>query len=292
MSNTLVIGTPSQYNMPNKTCTSSCSNLGPFDPWNKNELSPRKHREQVREQLKDYVLHKLGAPVVKIELDEQNLDRCIDYALRVFEEYAPREFFSLYTFRSQQGKSVYELPPDVGYVRQVYYKQMATFAFQATDLDGAIPVEYFYPGGSYASIQGGLIDPIQPIWGRMGEWVLYKQYEQMYSNISSNIGGWEFIGDMGKIKLYPTPVAPQIVIVQYCQKMKDWKEVTLCMMDIALAEAKEVLGRIRSKYAQMPGAAAGQLDGDKLLAEAKEEKEKWREDIISRYGDILPVTWG
>ena len=290
--NTLVIGTPSQYNMPNKTCNSTCSDLGPFDPWNKNELSPRKKREQVREQLKDYILHKLGAPVLKIELDEQNLDRCVDYALRVFEEYAPREYFSLYTFISNPGKSVYELPADVGIVRQVYYKQAATFAFQATDLDGAIPIEYFYPGGTYASIQGGLIDPIQPIWGRMGEWVLYKQYEQMYSNISSNIGGWEFVGDMGQIKLYPTPVAPQIVIVQYLQKMKDWKEVSLAMMDIALAEAKEVLGRIRSKYTQPPGAPAGQLDGATLLQEAQHEKEKWKEEILTRYGDILPITWG
>jgi len=292
MSNTLVIGTPSQTNMPNKTCNSTCSDLGPFDPWNKSELGPRKKREQVREQLKDYVLHKLGAPVVKIELDEQNLDRCVDYALRVFEEYAPREFFSLYTFNSQAGKSVYELPPDVGVVRQVYYKQAPTFAFQSTDLDGAIPIEYFYPGGTYSSIQGGLIDPIQPIWGRMGEWVLYKQYEQMYSNISSNIGGWEFVGDMGMIKLYPTPVAPQRVIVQYLQKMKDWKEVTLSMMDIALAEAKEVLGRIRSKYTQMPGAAAGQLDGSTLLQEAAAEKTLWKEEIISRYGDVLPITFG
>ena len=278
--------------MANKQCNSTCSDLGPFDPWNKSQLGTRKKREQVREQLKDYILHKLGAPVVKIELDEQNLDRCVDYALRVFEEYAPREFFSLYTFVTQAGKSVYEMPADVGIIRQVYYKQAPTFAFQSTDLDGAIPIEYFYPGGTYASIQGGLIDPIQPIWGRMGEWVLYKQYEQMYSNISSNIGGWEFIGDMGTIKLYPTPIAPQRVIVQYLQKSKDWKEVQLAMYDIALAEAKEVLGRIRSKYAQMPGAAAGQLDGDKLLQEAQTEKEKWKEDIISRYGDCFGPSWG
>jgi hypothetical protein len=33
------------------------------------------------------------------------------------------------------------------------------------------------PGGAYyATIQGGLIDSIKPIWGRMGEWVIYKQY--------------------------------------------------------------------------------------------------------------------
>ena len=75
-------------------------------------------------------------------------------------------------------------------------------------------------------------------------------------------------------------------------KMKDWKEVSLAMMDIALAEAKEVLGQIRSKYTQMPGAASGQLNGSALLEQAKAEKEKWKEELIYRYGDCFGPSWG
>ena len=31
------------------------------------------------------------------------------------------------------------------------------------------------PPSVYASIQGGLIDPIQPLWGKQGEWLMYNQ---------------------------------------------------------------------------------------------------------------------
>ena len=291
MSDTLIIGRPSQQTMANIQCSSSCSDLGPVDALDKAKLKPRRNRELVREQIRDYVLNMLGAPALKIELDEQNLSFCIDQSLKIIEDYAPSEYFNMLTFIASPGKSVYEMPPEVGYVRNVYYKKHGSFAFQAADLDGAIPIEYFYPGGSYSSIQGGLIDPIQPIWGRMGEWVLYKQYEQTYSRISSNIGGWEFVGNNHTIKLYPTPVASQRIIVKYIQKMKDFDEVTQAMQEGALTYAKEILGRIRSKYKTLPGPQSGmQLDGDTLLAEAKEERKQWKEDIIYRFGEPLGPT--
>ena len=289
--NTLAISRPSNNNMASVQCPSSCSDLGPVDPLNKNELGPRPNREKVRMQIRDYILHMLGAPAIKLELDEQNIDFCVDQSLKIIEDYAPREYFNYYAMNSTPGVSVYELPPNVGIVRNVFYKEQGTFAFQASDLDGAIPVEYFYPGGAYASIQGGLIDPIQPIWGRMGEWVLYKQYEQMYSRVSSNLGGWEFIGGLKHIKVYPTPHRVSKILVHYLQKNKDWPEVTQAMQEGALSYAKEIVGRIRSKYPAPPGPGGGmQLDGQNLLAEAKEERAAWKEDLIYRFGDILPIT--
>lgn len=289
--NTLVIGRPSKTCFNSTQCNSSCSDLGPQDPLNKAQLGPRPNREKVRQQIRDYILNMLGAPTLKLEFDEQNVDFCIDQALMVFEQYAGHEYFSYYVFAAVPGKSIYEMPPDIGIIKHVYYKETGTFAFQASDLGGAIPVEYFYPGGAYASIQGGLIDPIQPIWGRMGEWVLYKQYEQMYSRVSSNLGGWEWVGDQRHIKLYPTPYAPQKVIVHYVQKNKDWPEVTQAMQEGALTYAKEIIGRARSKFAAPPGPGGGMaLDGQALLQEAREDRKQWFEDLIYKFGSLLPIT--
>lgn len=286
--NTLVISRPSNDAMASARCESTCSGLGHADPLEKPLLGPRPKREQVREQIREYIYHMLGAPVLKLELDEQNLDFCIDQALMIIQNYAGKEYFQFYTFRTSPGVSVYEMPPDVGYIRRVAYREQGQFAFQASDLQGAIPIEYFYPGGAYASIQGGMIDPIQPIWGRMGEWVLYKQYEQMFSRVSSALGGWEFVGGYGTIKLYPVPYASQTVIVHYIQKLKDWPEVTQAMQEGALSYAKEILGRIRSKYKNPPGPNGGiQLDGDTLLQEAREERKQWMQDLIDKFGDIL-----
>lgn len=290
-SDTLAIARPTRDSMSSMQCPSICDDLGPVDPLNKSELGPRKSREKVRGQIRDYILLMLGAPVIKIELDEQSIDFCVDQSLKVFEDYAPREYFDYFVFNATPGKSIYEMPPNVGLVRNVFYKETGSFAFQASDLDGAIPIEYFYPGGAYASIQGGLIDPIQPIWGRGGEWVLYKSYERMYSRISSNLGGWEWLGDFKNIKLYPTPFKSQKVIVHFLQKQKDWNDVTQAMQEGALTYAKEILARIRGKYANPPGPGGGiQLDWQALQQEAREDRQKWFDDLIIKFGDILPIT--
>jgi hypothetical protein len=281
--NTLIISRPTGSGKQ-----SSNFSLGPVDPLDKSKLGPRQSRDKVREQIKDYVLLMLGAPVVTIELDEQNLDLAVDQTLKILEMYASREYYEYYVFNTIPGKSVYEMPPEVGYIRNVFYKQHPTFAFQSSDLNGAIPIEYFYPGGAYSSIQGGLIDPIQPIWGRMGEWVLYKQYEQMYSRVSSQIGGWEWVGGFKHVKLYPIPARPQAVIVHYMQKMKDWDEVTQAMQEGALAHAKMMIGRIRSKFTSPPGPGGGmQLDGQQILQEGLEEYKAWKEDLIYKFGETL-----
>lgn len=271
------------------SCNNSddCRGVAPHD----RNLGKRNYRGKVREDISDFVLASLGAPVIKIELDQQQLDIIINHILQIFEDYAGREYYDYYTFRTLPGKSVYKMPDDVGVIRNVFYKEQGSFAFQASDLDGAIPIEYFYPGGAYSSIQGGLIDPIQPIWGRAGEWVLYKQYEQMYSRISSNLGGWEWVSDLGWIKLYPIPCKGQTVMVHYLQKCKDWKEVNQAMKEGALAYTMTVLGNVRGKYASPPGPGGGmQLDGDFMRTKGWELYDKWKEELIYKFGDILPIT--
>jgi hypothetical protein len=277
-------------NMASTQCNSTCSELGHADPLNKRQLGPRRQREKVREQIKDYCLHMLGAPVVKLELDSQNLDFAVDQAMKVFEDYAGREYFQYYVFNSVPGKSVYEMPPEVGIIRNVFYREVGNYAFQASDMGGVIPIEY-YTGGTMGSILGGVIDPIQPVYGKMGEWVLYKQYEQMYSRTSSALGGWEFLGGMNTIKLYPVPYRAQKVMVHYLQKNKDWGEVTQAIQEGALTYAKEVIGRIRSKYQNVPGAqGAVAMDGQALLQEAREDRQKWFEDLIYKFGDLPYIS--
>ncbi len=258
------------------------------------KLGPRHNRGRIVNEIRDISLAMLGAPILDLEITDQQLEIAIDYVLKVMEYYAPREYFKYYTFLSTPGKSVYEMPPDVGYVRQVYYRQTPEFAFTASDLDGSIPIEYFYPGGAYASIQGGLIDPIQPIWGQLGSWNHYKSYERMYARMSSGIGGWEFVGGYRNIKLYPIPYRAFPIIVHYVQKCSDWETLTPAMIDGTVAFLKIMIGRVRSKFVNPPGPGGGlQLDGLQILQEGNEELKQWKEDLIYKYGDgQLPIFFG
>lgn len=297
-SNTLIIGRPSQQRY-DQLCSSASTRSGgcgtpacnsPVSPHDR-RLSSRKYREKVREDIKDYVLLMLGAPTVKIELDQQQLDLAVDQSLRIFEDYAGREFFEYYTFYATPGKSVYKLPDDVGIVRNVFYmEQGASFAFNAQDLGGVLPLEYFYPG-SAGGFLSGMMNPTQPMWGNMGEWVLFKQYENMFARTSSQTGGWEWVSDMSQIKLYPTPYRTQKVMVHYLQKCKDWKEVNQAMQEGALAHAMIMLGNIRGKYQQPPGPGGGMsLDGEYMRTKGWELKEQWQKDLITRFGDLPMIS--
>lgn len=295
---TLAINRPSQSQYNNScgsTTKSTAQNCGNSDACkyvsaHDRSIGPRKHREKVREDIKDYVLLMLGAPVVKVELDSQNLDLAVNQSLKIFEDYAGREYFDYYTFSTSPGKSVYKMPDDVGVIRNVFYREQgANFAFNSQDMGGVLPLEYFYPGSAGGST--GVISPIQPVWGNMGEWVLFKQYENMYARTSSQMGGWEWVSDLGYIKLYPVPCGCSTVMVHYLQKCKDWKEVTQAMQEGALAHAMIMLGHIRSKYASPPGPGGGmQLDGEYMKTKGWELKEKWQEDLIYKFGDLLPIT--
>ena len=285
----LFITRPTQNQYSQLSCGQSCGDLGPTDPLDK--IGARKNRNKVREQIKEYVLIMLGAPVLQLELDDQQLEGCIDFALQVFEEYAPSEYFQYYTFYTTPGQTVYQLPADVGFVRQISYKETANYAFSASDLGGVIPIEYM-GAGAYGSIAGG-INPQQPVWGKMGDWTLYKQYEDMYNRISGQQGGWEWIGGYNHIKLYPAPYRTYPVAVRYLQRRPDFKLVTQAMQEGALAFAKIVLGRIRSRITNPPGPNGGvQLDGQQILQEGLQEKEKWEEKLINKWGDLLAITMG
>lgn len=283
--NTVLISRPSQ--IPSG-CTPGCGAGAGAGGCGTPNLSPRKNRGAVIEELKDYIQLTLGAPIHDIEMDSQQIDLCVNQALKWVEYFAPREFFTYHTFTTTPGQSVYEMPADVGYVRNVSYKATAEFTFTSTDLGGQIPLEYFM--GS-SDMQGGILSPTQPVWNRAGDWVIYKQYERMYSKLSSNLGGWEWVNDYRHIKLYPIPFRPYHVIVHYMQRCKDWNETTLAMQEMALAHAKMILGRILRKYKNAPGPNGGvQLDGAELYQEGKEEFEQCKKNLLDMWGDILPIS--
>lgn len=288
--NMLFVSRPNKADYANAQC-GGCNTLGPTDPTYVKLLSPRKDREVVRDQIKTYVLAMLGAPAIKLELDEQQLDLAVDEALMIFEDYAPMEYFQYYTFQTVPGQSVYEMPPDVGLIRNVFYKNTAQQAFSASDLGGVIPLEYM-GAGAYGSIAGG-INPQQPVWGKMSEWVLYKQYESMYNRISSQQGGWEWLGGYNHVKLYPIPYRTYFVVVHYLQKKVNFREVKQVMQEGALAFARIMLGEIRSRIMNPPGPNGGvQLNGQDILQRGVKEKEEWEEKLLTKFGDVLGPTWG
>lgn len=283
-SSSMVFGKTENCNIVGNT-QGGCGSGGPGE-CNVAGLSPRRNRGKVIDEIKDYVLMMLGAPAIDIELDEQQLNMAVNQTLKILEYYAPREYFKYSTFPTTPGKSIYEMPTDVGYVRDVSYKEMPNSQFMSTELGGSIPIEYFYPGGAYSTMQGGMIDPVQPMWGNMGSWSLYSGYSRMFAKQSGALGGWEFIGGYRHIKLYPIPYNTSFVIVQYIQRCMDWNDTVLMMQEGAWIHARIMLGSIRKKFQGSFGPSGGfSLDGESMYQEAKADYKEWKEQLLTHWGD-------
>ncbi len=261
----------------------------------KDEISARPGREAIREQISDYIILMLGGPVVDLELDQQQITLAVDEGLIMFEEWAPSSYFEYFTFETVAGVSVYDMPPDIGMIKQVHYASPSCDA--ASQLGGAQPLGWIGDTGYGA---GGLAwgawgyNRHQPYWGYGGEWVMFKQYEETFERLSGRNGGWEFFSSDHKIKVYPTPMfSGGTITVHYLQKNKDWDKVHQFMNEYSLALAKIMLGRIRSKYSQIVSPGQGvTLDGQMLLEEGKTEKMQLEKDLVYKWAEPIPINLG
>jgi len=259
------------------------------------QTGPRFNRERIRSQIADYVILMLGGPVIDLELDQQQLSLAVDEALRIFEEWAPQSYFQWYHFDTVAEQSIYQMPCDIGLIRDVQY--LPPTCDGARELGGSMPLGWIGDTGYGA---GGLAwgawgyNRHQPYWGYAGEWVLFKQYEDMFERTSGRNGGWEFYEDQHSLKIYPTPhFGGGNVSVHYLQKKKDWKEVHQFMNEYALALAKIMVGRIRSKYSTIVSPGQGvTLDGATILQEGKDEKKQLEHDLIYKWQEPIPIMIG
>lgn len=251
-------------------------------------IGDRPKREAVREEIADYVLAMLGAPMVRIELDRQQLSIAVDEALKRYENGCGKSNYAYSHFTTIPGINRYELKGDIGIINNVFFSggmncygadiAVAT-SVEATDIIDFAGANI--PGMGYGGY--GSYNTSTPFQASLGEWHLMQSYSKMFSRVSSMETTWE-IASGNSIMLYPSPRSARNVGVHYLQRKKDWPEAASWMKDYALALAKEMLGRVRSKYDRYVSPGGGvTLDGASLLAEAREDKTSLSDSLISNH---------
>ena len=227
----------------------------------------------IRDRMKDYVLRTLGWPVIKVELTEAQVQLCIDEAIRIHSEYnlSTRKIGKFWTTANQTTYDLETLIPGYVYIQEVVYNPHISDFFLN---------EYF---------NEFFIDD----WSRlvnMTDFYIQTMYNEEYLRRTGNEGSWEIYDN--KLYLFPPPkkTIPFIVKYQMDGQENDIRSSTW-VQQYALAHAKEILGRIRSKYSSVP-APKGDVswDGGALLAEAKEEKTQLMERIVADEGPPLIIT--
>ncbi len=232
------------------------------------------------DELSQWLLRKLGAPFVKVELSADHLADCIEDAQRWF---ASKKGFRGYATIQFNGSSEYTLPDEVDTVFDVAFGVSGAY-----DIDRIVdPMGLVdgFPSGNLFSGHGATM-------GLVSSYAQVSQYLEMAKRIlGSEMEWWQ---EGRKLIIVPAPSSGAIRI-EYKSRTFTIEQLNErdheLIKKMSLANAKETLGRIRSKFDAYPTAQGSvTLDGSTLLSEAQAEKEALDEEISASGGGLGFIT--
>ena len=221
--------------------------------------------------IKDYVLAKLGHPVVDVELDDFQIQICIDEAISKLEYHAPDWMTQYAVFQTEANKNIYELPQEIAdnlndcWYRRDFFK----FGANPGSLEFDFAVMFFTNTGLFNNYN-------------VSQYLLMQQYLKQVKNVLGQMSTWQLVNNKF-LHIWPVPEAnDEDVLLEFRafdpetthHAYKNW------LQRYTLALSKEILGGIRGKYQTLPGPGGGtRLNGSELVAEAQREKEMLVEEL-------------
>ena len=227
------------------------------------------------ETLKDFILARLGHPVVRVELTPYQIKTCLDEAVGTMYNHAPLFATQFVTFDTLAGVNVYKIPSyilnNLEYV--VYKKTLLSIQQAAGTLEFDFFIKYFQDNFLFQNFG-------------IGDFYLLQQNLEMTRKILGQEGSFSVI-DNQYLHVEPKPVIDgQTVIIIYRglnsntihPAYRNW------IQQYALAAAKGTLGQIRGKYDTVPSPGGGaKLNGAALITESQDEKEKLLERLFNEF---------
>ena len=235
------------------------------------------------------IKRRLGAPVVKIELDPMQINDAIDYARTKYIKWAvgqaTQEVF--FTLMLSAGEAFYDMPANVteilGYSTQsagsihtlftienyLYNQGMYDQLLMRSAGSGYDMVSYHIARGFLETIKRYVVDAYS---------FIYHQYtNQLEIKPTPPYGGQLTINDI----TYETP-GFILVRAYMAEGEPDDLYNNMWLTDYATAMCKMTLGRIRTKFANFTAIGSNTglaMDGDSLISEGQAEMEKLEETL-------------
>jgi hypothetical protein len=225
------------------------------------------------DDVKRYIMNMLGSPAVKVELTDEQLRTAIEQAKDIFIRYLGRERYSYTIAKAYQGE--YDWPDDCVAIYQVYFRPATLSALG--NINQALFSDFYLLATDLA------VD----IYESPVTYWCYMASREMLEKTYGVWGSWENI-DYRRFRIYPTPFKDQVIGILYKSSELDISEDRYFLLrKLALAYCKIMLGRIRSKYANIPGSNNSMLtlDGATLLAEGNQDEK----DIINYILSLVPL---
>jgi hypothetical protein len=225
------------------------------------------------QNLRTWIRHKLGEPIVCVELDEPPVDHAVNDAFLWWSSY--RGLYFQDTITVAVGTHQYDLSahvPEVIDVTKVWFT-----------IDRAIDLSNTWNG--FLDIQGYPYDhhvSQQVSTGFYSGLLQWLQMRDTAARILSVDVDWFFDQQSKILTITPEPNVAGTAVYLYRAKFTEDQlsliapEEQWLIRERALAETKYMLGRVRGKYTGGLPAAQGNvsLDGADLIREAQEDFER------------------
>jgi hypothetical protein len=221
-------------------------------------------------EIKEWICRRLGAPVVKVELTDDQLDDAVMLA---------KEYWQMWVGQCKAvqmrltGTTEYS-EADIG-VDDLDYVADVVFAFQTSNL-----TDFF----AWADVE---INPFQYVFsgeGGYGMLVQYMQYREMGKRIVSADRDWDWDRAKRKLIIVPKETSTPEVEIFYISRNIDLSYLDTyewrMFREYALSQAMKTLAHIRMKFADKPSAMGSfTMDGDSLYANAEGMEQQIEEKV-------------
>lgn len=221
------------------------------------------------EAIKQWILRRLGAPLLKVELTADHLEDAIEGARRWFSAKKGVQRQAYIPF--YVGLPQYTLPDDVDVVIDVSFPVPVmdiSLVFSPYILqDEKVPYDVF-AAPSAAGIYSSYTQTIQ--------------YVETAKRILNAEPDWRQEGT--QLFIFPIPKMTGQMLLDYKSHSLTVEQLSERDHDLvkrfALAWAKRDLGEVRTKYGEYPGAQGStSLNGPQLMAAAEKEMETLQKEI-------------
>lgn len=222
-----------------------------------------------KSQLREWIRRQLGAPVIEIELTDDQLNDAIDEAINKFVTFATGKATEegYYSLIVSAGEPIYNLPENIVSVvdkQSDYRSTTGSFA-----IDDSWSWYYMLPY-TYSDHAIEFVNYITTT--DIVSLELVGQYLNLLKNYQVDKYKITYHDLQNRIVLYPIPQETFYLLLHVFYRVDDEKLYEQSWVKkYAKAFAKYTLGEIRSKYTGVNLPGGGSLNGDRLLAEATEE---------------------
>lgn len=235
---------------------------------------------EVRNNMIQSILTRLGGNQIDVELDDNTLQKCIDLAISKLIQRGDayvEESLVLLTLKKNQKE--YILPSEIIEIQQIYRRGYGR-AFGSTGGQNMDPFAMAWTNVYMAGAINGV---------RTGGLVTYELHNDYLKTAGKMFGmymNYTFNPNTHKLVIAENPRSDDEIILLHSYVDRAEYEVlqdryaALWIENWALAEAMEILGRIRSRFGNLPGPNGSVTqDGDALKNESKAMKEELTKEL-------------